>query len=108
MVHCCTPLANALLSWIKKMFGRLMEDEQCQLAAAFHPKFRLMWLQKFDSSKFSKIKKLMEAKVEDALTRERDANEKDNVSVSGSRNNKEEGEDFFSNVTKADSEIKSI
>ena len=35
----------------------------------------------------------MEAKIEEALHKERDSNEKDNVSLSGSSNN-EEKEDF--------------
>lgn len=97
--HRCIPLIDALLSGIKKRFERFMEDEECQLAAAFHPKFRLLWLQKYDSSKFLKVKELMEAKVEDALNREKESDEKDNASISGSSN---EDDDFFSTFTKSE------
>ncbi|GBP28278.1 hypothetical protein EVAR_11737_1 [Eumeta japonica] len=45
---------------------------------------------------------LMEAKVEDTLIKEREANEKDNISFSGSGNNEEEGDDFYSTVTQSE------
>ncbi|GBP33710.1 hypothetical protein EVAR_17036_1 [Eumeta japonica] len=81
-MHRCAPLANALLSGIKKRFERFMEDEVCQLAAAFHSKFRLVWLQKYENRKFSIVRKLIEAKVENALIKEREAIGKDNISIS--------------------------
>ncbi len=40
----CKPLVMALLQGIKKRFDPLLNDLECQLAAAFHPRFRLMWL----------------------------------------------------------------
>lgn len=61
----CTALANALLNGIEKRFGPLLDDEQCQHAAAFHPKFRLIWLETYDSSRVDAVKKCLEKKVEE-------------------------------------------
>ena len=60
---------DALLAGIEKRFGTLMEDEECQLAVAFHPKFRLFWLEKYDNTKdvIVKVQKVMEDKVQEAL-----------------------------------------
>ena len=49
----------------------------------------------------------MEAKIEDALHKERDSNQKDNVSISASSNNEEEEEeDFFSSVIQTEERAK--
>lgn len=40
----CMPLVEAVLTGTENRFGALLEDLDCQLAAAFHPKFRLVWL----------------------------------------------------------------
>lgn len=37
----CDCLVDALLEGISKRFDRCFDDQDCQLAAAFHPKFRL-------------------------------------------------------------------
>ncbi len=63
----CEPLVEALLAGTRKRFSKLMEDKECQLAAAFHPKFRLMWLEKFDQSLVKSVKTAMEKEVEKAL-----------------------------------------
>ncbi len=47
------PLLMTLLQGIKKMFGPLLDDLDCQLAAAFHPRFHLKWLQKHDPDHIS-------------------------------------------------------
>lgn len=102
----CTALANALLNGIEKRFGPLLNDEQCQLAAAFHPKFRLIWLETYDSSRVDAVRKCMEKKVEDALRQEAAENSKDRDSLSGggsnaSNNDDDEEEDFFNSVTQS-------
>ncbi|CAG9788837.1 unnamed protein product [Diatraea saccharalis] len=102
----CTALANALLNGIEKRFGPLLNDEQCLLAAAFHPKFRLIWLETYDSSRVDAVKKSMEKKVEDALRQEAAENSKDRDSLTGggsnaSNNDDDEEEDFFNSVTRS-------
>ncbi|KAB0795331.1 hypothetical protein PPYR_12170 [Photinus pyralis] len=94
----CTALASALLTGIEKRFGPLMEDEECLLAAAFHPRFRLIWLEKYDSSKVTAVTKCMEVKV---FAQMRESNENEKASISGSSNNEEEEDDFFTTVTKS-------
>ncbi|MEQ2291552.1 hypothetical protein AMECASPLE_014429 [Ameca splendens] len=49
----CSPYVDALLAGIRKRFGLLLEDQECHLAAVFHPKFHLFWLEQFISNKFS-------------------------------------------------------
>ncbi|CAG9793862.1 unnamed protein product [Diatraea saccharalis] len=102
----CTALANELLNGIEKRFGPLLNDEQCLLAAAFHPKFRLIWLETYDSSRVDAVKKSMEKKVEDALRQEAAENSKDRDSLTGggsnaSNNDDDEEEDFFNSVTRS-------
>jgi hypothetical protein len=61
----CSPLIDTLLDSINKRFGNLLEDLECQLAAAFHPRFRLKWLQIFqsqpgaDPSQLSRVRNAM-------------------------------------------------
>jgi hypothetical protein len=40
----CRPLVQALLDGAYKRFDSLFEDKECQLAAAFPPRFRLLWI----------------------------------------------------------------
>ena len=47
-----------------KRFDPLPNDLECQLTAAFHPRFRLMWLQKQDPDRVSVVKEAMELQVE--------------------------------------------
>jgi hypothetical protein len=71
-VH-CSPLIDALLDGIDKRFGHLLQDLDCQLAAAFHPRFRLKWLRMYesrpgtDASQSSKVRIAMEKAVESAF-----------------------------------------
>lgn len=100
----CTALANALLSGIEKRFGPLMDDEQCQLAAGFHPKFRLIWLEMYDSNRVEAVRQRMEETVEVALSQERTDTSKDQDNLSGgdrSSNNEDEEQDFFISVTQS-------
>ncbi len=60
-----------LLQGIKKMFGPLLDDLDCQLAAAFHPRFHLKWLQKHDlTTSVRAIKEAMELQVEACMKEE--------------------------------------
>ncbi len=43
------PLVEALQNGMKKRFGKLLNDLDVLLAAAFNPQFRLFWLKQFDS-----------------------------------------------------------
>ena len=89
----CSLLIEALLAGIDKRFGSLLEDEECQLAAAFHPRFRLIWSKKYNNTKVARVRKSMGCKVEEAMRQQ--ADEVD--SNSGISNNEED--DFFSAVT---------
>ncbi|XP_034018620.1 uncharacterized protein LOC117503486 [Thalassophryne amazonica] len=89
----CSPLVDAILAGIMKRFGPLFEDEECQLAAAFHPRFRLFWLEKHNHSQFSRVKKAMETAVETALRE---------IIVEGSgatSSDEDDEDDFFSSIT---------
>ncbi|KAM4724785.1 uncharacterized protein FYW61_013082 [Anableps anableps] len=87
----CSPLVDALLAGISKRFGPLLEDQECQLAAAFHPKFRLFWLEQFNNSQVSKVTKAMETVVQTAMG---------TIDEEGSSEEDEE-DDFFSNITRS-------
>ena len=63
----CMPLVDAVLSGTTNRFGALLDDLDCQLAAAFHPKFRLIWLNKYNQSHVPRVKKAMENAVEAGL-----------------------------------------
>lgn len=63
----CTPLVRELLEGINKRFGNLFEDKASLLAAGFHPKFRLMWLQKYDPGQVRQVQTWMEEEVEAGL-----------------------------------------
>ncbi len=80
LVH-CNSLVDAVLEGIHNRFGHLLEDLGCQLASAFHPRFRLHWLQKYlasvpqadnddegaESSKLLRVRHAMEKAVTKAL-----------------------------------------
>ena len=51
-------------------FLPLLQDEGCQLAAAFHPKFRLRWLEIFKPVLVNRVRAAMEAALELALLEE--------------------------------------
>ena len=44
-----------------------MEDKLFILAAALHPKFRLIWLDKFDRTKVFKMTEILTHKVQEAI-----------------------------------------
>uniref|UniRef100_A0A672F8K3 HAT C-terminal dimerisation domain-containing protein n=1 Tax=Salarias fasciatus TaxID=181472 RepID=A0A672F8K3_SALFA len=88
----CSNLVDAIQAGITKRFGPLLEDQECQLAAAFHPKFCLFWLEKHNYSQLSRVKKARENVVETAL---RDTVEEGSSTTS----NEDEDDDFFSSIT---------
>jgi hypothetical protein len=53
-----------------KRFDPLPNDLECQLTAAFNPRFRLMWLQKQDPDRVSVVKEAMELQVEACMKEE--------------------------------------
>jgi hypothetical protein len=87
-VH-CNPLIDALLAGIDKRFGNLLEDLDCQLAAAFHPRFRLKWLQIYESqpgsdpSKLARVRNAMQDAVESAFMADISAEGSDGGGVGG-------------------------
>ncbi len=56
------------------MFSPLLDDLDCQLAAAFHPRFHLKWLQMHDPDHIRSMKEAMELQVE-ACKKEEEADE---------------------------------
>ena len=91
----CRPLVEALLEGMTKRFGKLLDDLDIQLAAAFHPQFRLFWLEQFDPDRMWRVKNAMERAIERGL---QDSEEV----VPGSPIGGDEAEmdDFFSKVTR--------
>ncbi|XP_036359420.1 uncharacterized protein LOC118763785 [Octopus sinensis] len=90
-----SPLVDALLAGSDKSFRTLLEDEDCQLAAAFHPRFRLIWLAKYDNTKVAKVKKSMEGKVKEVMRQQPDKVSNN----SGGSSNEKQVDDFLSSVT---------
>ena len=87
----CAPLVDALLGGINRRFYHLCDDRECQLASAFHPKFRLHWLKKFNEEKCGQVLTAVEGEVENYLI----------ASGSGPDNtqrHEEDSEDFFSDI----------
>jgi hypothetical protein len=72
------------------------------LAAAFHPKFRLIWLHKYDKSQVPRVKKAMETAVAERL-------QQNAISLDGSTystvSSNDDDDDFFSDITKSDNII---
>lgn len=96
----CGPLVRSLLDGIRKRFGPLFDDRECQLAAGFHPRFRLMWLHKHDSNQVRRVKQAMEEAVEACLKEAAEA------PASSSDTSSEDllEEDFYGVVTQAPKE----
>ena len=86
---------DALLEGISKRFDRCLEDQDCQLAAAFHPKFRLYWLKKFDTNLYIRVKSAMQEAVLKEIN-DREIYEQEASDKSMDENNED---DFFGNVT---------
>ncbi|CAI9734396.1 XP_042229523.1uncharacterized protein LOC121871369 [Octopus vulgaris] len=85
-------LVDAILTGIMKRFGLLLEDLEYQLAAAFHPKFRLFRLEQYNNSQVSRVTNVMETVVETALME---------TTEEGSSTTSDENEEdvCFSNIT---------
>jgi hypothetical protein len=66
----CSSLVEALLAGTEKRFGHLREDTEYQLAAGFHPRFRLGWLEKTSPDLVDRVRLAMESVLEDALREE--------------------------------------
>ncbi len=94
----CDPLVRALLDGIRKRFGPLFEDRECQLAAGFHPRFRLIWLQKHDAMQVRRVKQAMEEAVEECL---KEAADMTASSSDSSSDDVLQEEDFYGAVTQA-------
>lgn len=92
----CDPLVNALLDGIQKRFGPLLDDQQCQLAAAFHPRFRLLWLEQYDNTQLIRVRNAMETMVETALV-QMETQVESNCNIELEENDVED--DFFSSIT---------
>jgi len=60
-------LIDTLLEGMEKKFGPLMDNLEYQLAAAFHPRFRLMWLEKCNPDIVPRVRLAMEDALVDAL-----------------------------------------
>jgi hypothetical protein len=81
-----------------KRFDPLPNGLECQLTAAFHPRFRLMWLQKQDPDRVSVVKEAMELQVEACMKEEDEV-----AAASSSDSSVEENpeDDWFSTFTQA-------
>ncbi|XP_045122606.1 uncharacterized protein LOC123511056 [Portunus trituberculatus] len=96
----CEPLVNILLAAIERRFAAFFEDEECLLATAFHPRFRLKWMGAFDFEcdkrmvKRSEVESLMEKKVEEFLQRT-DLEARNN---SNSSSEDMETEDYYASI----------
>jgi hypothetical protein len=94
----CMPLVDAVLSGTMNRFGALLDDMECQLAAAFHPKFRLIWLNKYNASHIPRVKKAMENAVEAGLQQQEMTGSAAETEATASSSDGEE-DDFFSGIT---------
>ena len=56
-----------MIEGMERRFQPRFQDLDCQLAAAFHPQFRLTWLEHHDVSQVEKVKRTMEIEVEKQL-----------------------------------------
>lgn len=94
----CKPLAEALLLAMERRFAATLEDEECLLATAFHPKFRLKWVGTYVPGSQDRtvnkleIQSLMERKVEEYLLRSERKTE------SSSSNEELEAGDFYASI----------
>ncbi|KAF2353120.1 Ribonuclease H-like domain [Trinorchestia longiramus] len=90
----CKPLVNHLLAALERRFAATFEDEECLLATAFHPKFRLKWMGSSEETmvKRSKVKSLMERKVKEILCRT------DLKTTTTSSSENKEKEDYYASI----------
>ncbi|KAF2366176.1 HTH CenpB-type DNA-binding domain [Trinorchestia longiramus] len=86
----CGPLGIAIDRGIRKRFGQAIDDEHCLLAAAFHPHFKLKWMN--NEEKFSYVLKKMALEVKSIAT----------MSSKSSCTEIETDEDFFCSLSKND------
>jgi len=86
----------ALLQGIKKCFRPLLDDLDCRLAAAFHPRFCLVWLQRLDPNCVSAIKEAEVLQVESCMKEEAEV-----ATASSSVTSVEENpeDDWFGTIT---------
>lgn len=63
----CSPLVAMILAGIMKRFELLLEGLECQLPAAFHPKFSLFKLVQYNNSQVTRVTNAMETIIETAL-----------------------------------------
>ncbi len=92
----CTPLVEAMLEGIQKRLGRLLDDRDCQLAAGFHLKFRLAWLQTYNDilvpRERTAMEEVVEEVVEDAMRQAAEAPSPNNTSE------EEEVDDYLTTI----------
>ena len=91
----CMPLVNTLIAGIEKRFGHLLSDQEFQLAAAFHPRFRLLWLEKCRPTMVDSVRLMMETVLEQGLKDEQESL----ASASEESTEETEGDDFFAAIT---------
>lgn len=63
LVQCSPPVD--VVSAETKRFG-LLEDRECQLTDAFHPRLHLLWLVKYDISQLMRVRKVTKTTIETA------------------------------------------
>jgi hypothetical protein len=90
----CRPLVDALMDGMNKRFSPLLDDTECQLAAAFHPQFGLFWLEQYDPERVWRVRNAMERAVEEGL---QDSAESGGGDVSS---DEKEMDNFFAKVTR--------
>jgi hypothetical protein len=88
----CKPLVEAMLEGIHRRFGQLLEDRDCQLAAGFHPRFRLNWLQAYNAELVPRVTSAMEEAVERAMRKEAE------VPSTSETSEEDEGDDFYTTI----------
>lgn len=93
----CGELVDAIQAAIKRRFDRMFNDIGCQLASAFHPMFRLTWLQKHDASRIPSVQREMEKQVESSLKQSTEPT--DNHSPPSNSAGDDCSEDFFRDLT---------
>lgn len=86
----CSPLVHALLTGTERRFRLLMEDQGCLLAAVLHPLYQFGWLEKFDKTKVPKVRKLLEAEVEECLRAKAQATQPQGQGQNSSHSSEEE------------------
>ena len=91
----CEPLVDAILEGMERRFRNTFKDLDCQLAAAFHPMFRLTWLEQHDATQACSVRGAMESAVETALRELKD----DATSTSSTSEPEDEEGDFFQGMT---------